>query len=144
MITKEQALEFIYELSKEFKITINLIGNCGSFLEVYSDTSGTFHFNIEADSLEELVTKFIANYINTALLEDLKCLIPVDIDMLEVGQTYRVELDDWYDGDHTVHILKYTGKEGDFYTFETRGGYFFKYEDKDFLQLWKIQEGAHD
>ena len=130
MITKQQALEFLYELSKEFKITINLIGNCGSFIEVYSDTSGTFHFNIEADSLEELVTKFIANYINTNLFENID-KIPVDIDMLEEGQTYKVHAQtDW---EHRYFTEKFLG-------FDEEDNYVLKFENSKCNKLAEISK----
>ena len=60
------------------------------YFNVYSDSCGTFGVEGNFNSLEEAVTEFIKRFGNTTLLEDLKCLIPVDVDMLEVGQTYKV------------------------------------------------------
>ena len=90
MITKQQALEFIYELSNSFSISMDLTKGIDCYLNVYSDSCGTFGVEGNFNSLEEAITEFIKRFGNTALLEDLKCLIPVDINMLEVGQTYKV------------------------------------------------------
>lgn len=90
MITKQQASEFIYELSNRFSISMDLTKGIDCYLNVYSDSCGTFGVEGNFNSLEEAITEFIKRFGNTALLEDLKCLIPVDIDMLEVGQTYKV------------------------------------------------------
>lgn len=137
MITKQQALEFLYELSKEFKITTNLTGYYDSFMELYSDTAGTFHLDIEADSLEELVTKFIAEYINTNLFENID-IIPVDIDMLEAGKLYEIYLNDYYDGERTYQRLFYLKKEESYYYFKNIIRYSYKYKEKDFYTLYEV------
>ena len=90
MITKQQALEFMDNILNSFSINIDLTKGIDCFLNVYSDSCGTFGVEGDFNSLEEAMTEFIKRFGNTALLEDLKCSIPVDIDMLEVGQTYRV------------------------------------------------------
>ena len=90
MITKQQAAEFIYDISNSFSISMDLTKGIDCYLNVYSDSCGTFGVEGNFNSLEEVITEFIKRFGNTALLKDLKCLIPVDIDMLEVGQTYRV------------------------------------------------------
>ena len=92
MITKQQALEFIDELSNSFSISIDLTKGIDCYLNVYSDNCGTFGVEGDFNSLEEVMTEFIKRFGNTALLEDLKCLVPVDVDMLEVGQTYKVHI----------------------------------------------------
>lgn len=105
MITKQQALEFIYELSNSFSISIDLTKGIDCYLNVYSDSCGTFAVEGNFSSLEEAITEFIKRFGNTALLEDLKCLIPVDVDMLEVGQTYEIEYDNYGEIDKIVDKL---------------------------------------
>ena len=90
MITKQQTLEFIYNLSNSFSISMDLTQGIDCYLDVYSDSCGTFRVEGFFSSLEEATTEFIKRFGSTALLEDLKCLIPVDTNMLEVGQTYKV------------------------------------------------------
>ena len=90
MITKQQASEFIYGISNTFSISMDLTKGIDCYFNVYSDSCGTFGVEGNFNSLEEAITEFIKRFGNTALLEDLKCLIPVDINMLEVGQTYKV------------------------------------------------------
>lgn len=97
MITKQQALEFIYDISNSFSINMDLTKGIDCFLNVYSDNYGTFRVEGDFNSLEEAITEFIKRFSNTALLNDLKCLIPVDIDMLKVGQTYRVVYSNYWD-----------------------------------------------
>lgn len=135
MITKEQALEFIYELLQEYQVTMQLNNNTNPYMEIYSSSAGTFHFTTEADSVEDLTTKFIIRYMNTNLFENIE-KIPVDVDMLEVGQTYKVELDDFYDGGHSVHIAKYEGKKEEYYYFKNR--HTWRYEKRDLYQLWRM------
>ena len=97
MITKQQALEFIHELSNSFSISMDLTKGIDCYLNVYSDSCGTFGVEGDFNSLEEVMLEFIKRFGNTALLEDLECLIPVDIDMLEVGQTYKIKYDSYGD-----------------------------------------------
>ena len=138
MITKQQALEFIYDISNSFSINMDLTKGVDCYVNVYSDSCGTFGVEGDFNSLEEAITEFIKRFGNTALLEDLECLIPVDVDMLEVGQTYKVELDDFYDGCHSVHIAKYIGKKEEYYYFKNR--HTWRYEKKDLYQLWKMNK----
>lgn len=105
MIAKQQALEFIHELSNSFSINIDLTKGIDCYLNVYSDSCGTFGVEGNFSSLEEAITEFIKRFGNTALLEDLKCLIPVDVDMLEVGQTYEIEYDNYGEIDKIVDKL---------------------------------------
>ena len=42
MITKQQALEFIYELSNSFSISMDLTKGIDCYLNVYSDSCGIF------------------------------------------------------------------------------------------------------
>ena len=89
MITKQQALEFIHDISNSFSISMDLTKGIDCYLNVYSDSYGTFGVEGDFNSLEEAMTEFIKRFGNTALLEDLECSIPVDVDMLKVGQTYK-------------------------------------------------------
>ena len=108
MITKQQALEFIYELSQKFIISMDLTNSSYAYLNLYLPdysfepivTEGKFNI------LEELVTKFIAKYINTNLFENID-IVPVDVDMLEVEQTYKVHIQqDW---EHRYFTAKFIG-----------------------------------
>ena len=97
MITKQQALEFLDDILNSFSINIDLTKGIDCFLTAYSDSCGAFGVEGDFNSLEEAMTEFIKSFGNTALLEDLKCSIPVDIDMLEVGQTYKVVYSNYWD-----------------------------------------------
>ena len=108
MITKEQALEFIDELSKNHKIFMDL--EHGKF---YVDTWITIEEEILGDygfekggflPLETAVWLFIKENINTDLVKEF-AKIPVDIDMLEVGQTYEIEYDNYGEIDKIVDKL---------------------------------------
>lgn len=78
MITKQQALEFIDGISNSFSISMDLTKGIDCYFNVYSDSCGTFGVEGDFNFLEEAVTEFIKRFGNTTLLEDLKCLIPVD------------------------------------------------------------------
>lgn len=97
MITKQQAAEFIYDISNSFSINIDLTKGIDCILKIYSDNCGTFEVEGNFNSLEEAITEFIKRFSNSTLLNNLKCLIPVDVDMLEVGQTYRVIYSNYWD-----------------------------------------------
>ena len=94
MITKQQALEFIYELSKKHDIVLDVPHG---YMEIDSETdmnrhNSDFNFSvrIKDKSLEKILTIFIQMNLQTNLFKQLDFPIPVDIDMLEVGQTYKV------------------------------------------------------
>ena len=92
MITKQQALEFIYELSKLHVIHLDI--PCGyAYIDKEED-----EYRAWADdhTLEALVTEIIKDNIGNALLMDFN-KIPVDVDMLEVGQTYKIKYDSYGD-----------------------------------------------
>ncbi len=112
MITKQQASEFIYDISNSFSINMDLTKGIDCYVNVYSDSCGTFGVEGNFNSLEEAMTEFIKRFGNTALLEDLKCLIPVDVDMLEVGQTYKVTYTNyWGEPQNFIEILTEISKD---------------------------------
>lgn len=138
MIAKQQALDFIYELSQNFIISFDVTNNSYSYLNISSPNDfETIGVEDKLNSLEVLVTKLIKEYMEVFIPYIDK--IPVDIDILEVGQAYQIELDDWYDGCHTVHIFKYTGRKEQYYCFEDEHKNTWKYEAKDFYQLWRVK-----
>jgi len=137
MITKQQALEFIYELSKLHVIHLDI--PCGyTYIDKEEDEYRAWADN---HTLEAIVTEIIKGNMGNALLMDFN-KIPVDVDMLEVGQTYKVELDDFYNGCHSVHIVKYIGKKEEYYYFENQ--HTWRYEKKDLYQLWKMNKKENE
>lgn len=133
MITKQQALEFIYDLSQKTEIMLDVSYGEMQFKQI---RAGDYLYTVfaEESTLEAAVTKCIKEYMDVIMNYVDK--IPVDVDMLKVGQTYKVELDDFYDGCHSVHIAKYTGEEEGYYYFKNR--HTWRYEKKDLYQLWKM------
>ena len=133
MITKQQALEFIYDLSQKTEIMLDVSYGEIQFKQI---RAGDYLYVVfaEESTLEAAVTKCIKEHMDAIMNYVDK--IPVDVDMLEVGQTYKVELDDFYDGCHSVHIAKYTGEEEGYYYFKNR--HTWRYEKKDLYQLWKV------
>ena len=133
MITKQQALEFIYDLSQKTEIMLDVSYGEMQFKQI---RAGDYLYIVfaEESTLEAAVTKCIKEHMDAIMNYVDK--IPVDVDMLEVGQTYKVELDDFYDGCHSVHIAKYTGEEEGYYYFKNR--HTWRYEKKDLYQLWKV------
>ena len=116
MITKNQALEFIYNILQHSR-KVNLIMFSG-ILEVdyFEDTLGYDYTGYgEPYSLEDMVKQFIIENDSTQILQGLH-EIPVDIGMLEVGQTYKVVyVDDSIDGtehDDTI-VTKFISIEKD-------------------------------
>ena len=75
MITKQQALEFIDELSQKTEIKIDVPNG---IISVYEDFKyvGVYHYKFQKEeaSLEELVTGFIKSYLDIELLKDIKIL----------------------------------------------------------------------
>lgn len=96
MITKQQTMDFIYNLSQITDVKLDLSKGILA-AEEDSKSPGFYHYKAGMCkcSLEELVTFFIKEYSHSALLS--KIPIPVDIDMLEVGQTYRVVYSNYWD-----------------------------------------------
>ena len=101
MITKQQALEFIYDLSQKYEVTINsYIGTLkvkNNDYDVYYDTPAI------DKGLEGAVQEFIKLYPEIA--EKASNKIPVDVDMLEVGQTYEIEYDNYGEIDKIIDKL---------------------------------------
>ena len=138
MITKQQALEFLYELSKGHDILINLSQGNIEMDSIHNisreDDNEDFKFYVEDEnnvSLENLVTKFIKENINTKLFKELNFPIPIDVDMLEVGQTYKVHVQtDW---DHSYFTSKFLG-------FDEEDNYVLKFENNKPITKYDIRE----
>ena len=133
MITKQQALEFIDELSKLHVVHLDI--PCGY---AYIDRE-EYEYRAWADghTLEALVTEIIKDNMGNALLMDFN-KIPVDVDMLEVGQTYKVHIqEDW---EHRYFTAKFLGFDEDDVV---------KFEDNkpctkfDFREIYKVNEYAN-
>ena len=140
MITKQQALEFIYEISKEASIDIDIPNG---IIGINGDNEFGYDYKVEDKcytKLEVLISRLIKDNLNSKLFKRLKFPIPVDVDMLEVGQTYKIELDDRYDGCHTVHVFKYAGREDEDYCFKDKRQYTWRYSDNDLRQLWRVAQ----
>ena len=91
MITKHQAMDFIYNLSQITAVKLDLSEGILA-AEEDSKSSGFYHYKVRMYkcSLEELVMFFIKGYLNSALLSSIP--IPVDMSMLEVGKTYKMKV----------------------------------------------------
>ena len=91
MITKQQAMDFIYNLSQITDVKMDLSKGILA-AEEDSKSSGFYHYKVRMYkcSLEELVMFFIKGYLHSALLSSIP--IPVDMSMLEVGKTYKMKL----------------------------------------------------
>ena len=133
MITKQQALEFLYELSKRHKIKLDLsygyIGVDGSDEDGWNFSA----YANETNSLEATVTQLIKENLNpySILLEYVDFPIPVDVDMLEVGQTYKVHVQtDW---EHNYFTDKFIG-------FDEEDNYVLKFENQKPFTKYDIRE----
>ena len=140
MITKEQALEFIDELSKNHKIFMDLEHGkfyVNTYITIDEDILGDYGFEKGGFlPLEIAVWLFIKENINTDLVKEFT-KIPVDVDMLEAGQTYEVHIqEDW---DHRYFTAKFLG-------FDEEDDYVVKFEDNkpctkfDFREIYKVNE----
>ena len=87
MITKQQALEFIYDLSQQTEIMLDV--SCGEmqFNRICGNDYLYTSFANEP-TLEATVTKCIKEYMDAIMNYVDK--IPIDIDMLQVGGIYTV------------------------------------------------------
>ena len=134
MITKEQALEFLYELSQKTEVMLDV--SCGEiqFNRVSSDEYLYTTFS-EQPTFESVITKCIKEN-----MEAIECLgierIPVDIDMLKVGQKYKVHVqEDWKPRGFT-----------DIFTGFDEDGYSLKFENVepctkyDIKEIYKVNE----
>ena len=135
MITKQQALEFIYELSQKTEVMLDVY--CGEiqFNRVSLDEYLYTTFS-EQSTFESVITKCIKE--NMEAIESLGIeRIPVDINMLEVGQTYKVHIqEDW---DHGFFTAKFLG-------FDEEDDYVVKFENNkpytkyDIREIYKVNE----
>lgn len=105
MITKQQAMDFIYNLSQITAVKLDLSEGILA-AEEDSKSSGFYHYKVRMYkcSLEELVMFFIKGYLNSALLSNIP--IPVGISMLEVGKTYNMKVGVVYQKGRLMEITK--------------------------------------
>ena len=134
MITKEQALEFIYDLSQKTEIMLDV--SCGE-MQFNRIVDGDYSYTSFANesTLEATVTKCIKEHMDAIMNYVDK--IPVDVDMLEVGQTYKVHIqEDW---DHRFFTAKFLG-------FDEEDEHIVKFENNkpctkfDFREIYKVNE----
>lgn len=137
MITKEQALEFIYELSQKTEIMLDV--ECGE-MQFHRIVDGDYLYTTFAEkcTFEETVTKCIKEN-----MEGIECLgikqIPVDIDMLEIGKVYKVHVqEDW---NHRYFTEKFMG-------FDEEDSYILNFENSkcskyDIREMYKVNEYAN-
>ena len=136
MITKQQALEFIYELSQKTEVMLDV--SCGE-MQFNRIVDGDYLYTTfsELPTFESALTKCIKEN-----MEAIQCLgikrIPVDIGMLEVGQTYKVHIQkDW---DHEFFTAKFLG-------FDEEDDYVVKFENNkpytkfDIIEIYKVNNG---
>ena len=129
MITKQQALEFIYDLSQKTEIMLDV--SCGE-MQFNRICDGDYLYTTfsELPTFESALTKCIKEN-----MEAIECLgverIPVDIGMLEVGQTYKVHIQkDW---DHRYFTTKFLG-------FDEEDDYVVKFENEEPITKYSIRE----
>lgn len=128
MITKQQALEFLYELSKTYILTIDL--PVRTFKVTHKD--GTFHGCSYGQDLETMIRNFIDVYIRIKKVVKVNFPVPVDIDMLEVGQTYRLGTGETlYLKDITEYKLIFT---------HTKNNIIFGIDKEDIREIYKVVE----
>ena len=118
MITKQQALEFIYDLSQKTEVMLDV--SCGE-IQFNRICDGDYLYTTfsELSTFESVVTKCIKEN-----MEAIECLgvkqIPVDIGMLEVGQTYKVHVQ--HDWEHRAFTEKFLG-------FDEEDDYILRFEN---------------
>ena len=129
MITKQQALEFIYDLSQKTEVMLDV--SCGE-IQFNRIVDGDYLYTTfsELPTFESALTKCIKEN-----MEAIECLgierIPVDIGMLEVGQTYKVHIQkDW---DHRYFTAKFLG-------FDEEDNYILKFENEEPITKYSIRE----
>lgn len=128
MITKQQALEFIYELSKTYTVILDL--PVRTFKVTHKDN--TFHGCSYGQDLETMVRNFIDVFIRIKKVVKVNFPIPVDIDMLEVGQTYRLGTGETlYLKDITEYKLIFT---------HTKNNIIFGIDKEDIREIYKVNE----
>ena len=134
MITKEQALEFIYDLSQKTEIMLDV--SCGE-MQFNRIVDGDYSYTSFANesTLEATVTKCIKEHMDAIMNYVDK--IPVDVDMLEVGQTYKVHIqEDW---DHRFFTAKFLGFDEDVCIFESA-----EIPKDNLKQIYKINKEKGD
>lgn len=140
MITKEQALEFIYDLSQKTEIMLDI--SCGEmqFNRICDGDYSYTSFSGES-TLEATVTKCIKEHMDAIM--NYVDTIPVDVDMLEEGQTYKVEFLD-YTGvlnSFTEKLLfLFITEEGET-VFNFSNGYHTRYID--IKEIYKVNKHAN-
>lgn len=129
MITKQQALEFIYDLSQKTEVMLDV--SCGE-IQFNRIVDGDYLYTTfsELPTFESALTKCIKEN-----MEAIECLgierIPVDIGMLEVGQTYKVHIQkDW---DHRYFTAKFLG-------FDEEDDYVVKFKNEEPITKYSIRE----
>ena len=134
MITKQQALEFIYELSQKTEVMLDI--TCGE-VQFSRIIDGDYQYTTysELSTFESAVTKCIKKN-----MDAIECLgiknIPVDIGMLEVGQTYKVWVQqDWEHRHFTAKFLGFDEVDTYLLRFENYGC--TKY---DIREIYKVVE----
>lgn len=135
MITKQQALEFIYELSQKTQVMLDV--SCGA-MQFYRFGPGEYLYTTFAKlpTFESTVTKCIKENMEAIQRLGIK-QIPVDTDMLEVGQKYNayVQVDR---GPKTFTNI--------FLGFDEEDNYILKFENEepitkyDIKEIWKVVE----
>ena len=128
MITKQQALEFIYELSQKYEVTINsYLGK----LSIKGFNSEDIEFDTPAidKGLEGAVQELIKQY--PFIAEKVTDKIPVDVDMLEIGQTYKIHIQ--FNWDHRYFTAKFLG-------FDEEDTYVVKFENQKPFAKYDIRE----
>lgn len=137
MITKQQALEFIYDLSQKTEIMLEV--SCGE-MQFNRIVDGDYSYTSFANesTLEATVTKCIKEHLDAIMNYVDK--IPVDVDMLEVGQTYKFHVqEDW---NHRTFTDKFIG-------FDEEDNYVVKFEHAksctkfDIREIYKVNEYAN-
>ena len=135
MITKQQALEFIYELSQKTEVMLDV--SCGELqFNRFGPEEYLYTTFSELPTFESTVTKCIKEN-----MEEIQTLgikqIPVDIGMLEIGQKYKVHVQvDW---EHKTFTNTFLG-------FDEEDNYILKFEDEDPItkfdirEIWKVVE----
>ena len=133
MITKQQALEFIYDLSQKTEVMLDV--SCGE-MQFNRIIEGDYSYTsfAEESTLEATVTKCIKEHMDTIMNYVDK--IPVDVDMLEVGQTYKVEFLDCtgVPDSFTERLLSITEEDKPVFNFSN--GYYTKYID--IKEIYKV------